>query len=250
MNGLGLGLTIGGPPGAAAFYDVVEALGDDLLACWDAERADLITQADGLVSLWTDAKHGYALAQETAANQPAYSATGCNGRPCIAGDGVTQFMTLEGAPFPSETTPVEIWAVATQAAPVVDTAVRVLFGYGGNAAGKQLSLRRSVMTGMNQARAATKATNRNNVYVPFDGPHLVRGRFHPTSVQCDVDGIEGEGGEVTLDSIGTTRVRLFASTSDTPAAFWIGGANLILVTNPLTDGNAVPLAAALMISRL
>jgi hypothetical protein len=38
-------------------------LGTSLLAWWDAERTDLITQASGLVSSWKDAVGGYDAVQ-------------------------------------------------------------------------------------------------------------------------------------------------------------------------------------------
>lgn len=226
-------------------------LGTDLLGYWDANRADLITQSGGLVSQWLDIRHGYALVQATGANQPGYSATGFNGRPCVTGNGTGQYMTLAPDPFPVDA--FELWAVVDQTAFAADATIRVIFQKGGNTASTAQGIRRAVVSAVNRARSSYRSSNETQSLADFSGRHVVRGVFLTGGTlgfgthECFIDGVsDGLTNVGTGEVIPQTRARLFASTLDTAASFYQGGACAILVTNPLSASKSGALTAALM----
>jgi hypothetical protein len=64
-----------------------------LVAWYDAQDDATITQAGGTVSQWNDKSgHGYNVVQGTAANQPAYNATGLNGFPALTFNGTSNYI--------------------------------------------------------------------------------------------------------------------------------------------------------------
>lgn len=77
-------------------------------------RADLLTQASGTVSSWTD-KSGNARHATEATNQPAYNATGgpLSG-PCVTGDGTNDKLGFSWTRASPGTQPFYVWMIAKQ----------------------------------------------------------------------------------------------------------------------------------------
>jgi len=76
-----------------------DELGADLALWLDAEDTASITLNGSTVSQWNDKSgNGYAAAQGTASAQPAYSATGLNGKPALVFDGTSDFMSIPNGP--------------------------------------------------------------------------------------------------------------------------------------------------------
>ena len=208
-----------------------------LLGFWDAEAVGSLSLSGDAVITWTDLVGGYAPTQGTADARPTYSATSFNGRPGVAFDGTDDFLSLTGVPaaFPIGADPAEVWLLTSQLVPVSDTGLRVAFSYGGtvNANGRRFN--RAVVNGMSRAsytsgngNAANTATNS---LVDYVGTRALRYVYTGTALRVDVDRIEGTETATTSATI-DTRLRIGTSLG-TPAAFWQGVHNAILVTKPL-----------------
>lgn len=212
------------------------ALGSSLLAWWDAERSDLITQAGGLVSSWRDVVGGYDAVQAVGGSQPIWSATSFNGRPGITGDGTDDELTLAPVPaaIPIGANACEMWAVVSQAALVADATLRMAFSYG-NTTATARNIQRVVDTGNNRARGnsgdGASARSSLNTAVDFSTRHVVRLRIDLTAFQCDVDQQAGAV-SATASNTASSRLRFFASAAATAANFWNGGVNTGLLVDP------------------
>ena len=70
-------------------------------ALWlDADSPSSITLNGSTVSQWNDKSgNGRHATQATAANQPAYSATGFNGKPAVAFDGINDYIVTNAADY-------------------------------------------------------------------------------------------------------------------------------------------------------
>lgn len=245
--GLGIGIGVGMTLGQSGGYSPQQALGAKLLAWWDADHSDLITQAGGLVSAWADRVQGL-VHTASGAGQPAYSATGFAGRPVITGDGANTFMTRAGvAGLPTNSDQFEIWTLFDQTL-VTDASGsrRYLFAWGGQ--GTQVHL----MTGVNRnspnrgrvtaGNGTTTATLVDGI-VDLTGRHFQRSVFTATGIKVAVDGFTMSAETAVVRALDVLRSRIFANTTTTPAEFWQGGVAAILVCSPLTDGEAAALTA-------
>lgn len=244
--GIGLGITHGG----ATAYSPVDALGSDLVAYFEAERADLISAGS-----WRDVKAGYDATQATGTAQPAYSATAFGGGAVVTGDGVDDTLTCTDAgllaALPSGANPGEIWVLCSQAALPADTTVRMIVDYG-NGATTGRRIRRSVASSVNRASAqvgtgATTATATDSA-TDLSSRHVIRAQFTATDVIITVDG----GTPVTSAGVSATtasRFRLFAGSSGSPVNFWEGGLAAALVTQPLSAAKADALQSYLLTRR-
>lgn len=230
----GLAKTIAG----AALHSWNPALlGTSLLGWWDAERADLITQAGGAVSSWKDVVAGYNAIQATGASKPAYSATGFNSRPGITPDGVDDFLNLESQPFPSIC---EVWALVNQQALPADTTTRALISFGGTLSASRITIQRGVSTGVNSLQAVV-GNNTVGVAVvhpgDFSGKSVVRLVVDGTNARIELNGVASSNVAV-VPAIGTTRVRMFAANSTSAANFWNDPTNTVAVTGLLSTTQA------------
>ena len=115
-----------------------------VLAWWSADRDDTFTRTGGspIVS-WRDCVGGLTLTQSVSGSRPTWSANSFGGAPCVVFDGTDDELTLEAQPFPSAAGPVEMWAVASQAALAGDSSTRQLFGYGGTSNATRRALARA-----------------------------------------------------------------------------------------------------------
>jgi hypothetical protein len=225
-------------------YDYVAALGSDLIAGWDAQRADLITQSGGIVSSIADVKAGYVASQGTTSSKPSYSATGFNGAPCIQHDGIDDCFTCSDSGLLAilgALSAIEIWAVCSQDG-LSSEGTRTLLGIGGGGtAGWELEKVNSVG---NKARASTGTGSGIITAVSsslFEGRHAVRAECGATTaLTMDADARVTSTG---TPSIVATRLRIGASTGSTATIFYNGLWNRLLVTKPLSATKAAALMA-------
>lgn len=224
------------------YRPVPQNLGASLLAFWDAERSDLITQSGGTVSNWLDSVAGYNLAQATGASKPTYGATSFNGRPGINFDGVDDFLNLESQPFPSGENGCEIWWIGEQLAPASDANIRYLFCYGGNSANNGRMLSRLQSASRPHFRTGTGASSvfTSPVGSEFIGRCCARAIIAPTQTTM-ANGSTNYIRSLSVAGIpatGTTRVRLGANLSNTASQFgWMQTA-MLAVTDLLSDQQA------------
>jgi hypothetical protein len=218
------------------------ALGSSLLAWWDAERSDLITQSGGLVSSWKDIIGAYNVTQGSGSLRPIWSATSFNNRPGIAFDGLDDRLALVGVPagIPTGADPCEIWALVDQAtagASAGDTCA-VSYGNGDDAA---RALRRTSVSSVNRAMAmignGAIHPNSTNNNVDFSGRHVVRAIVGATTTNINVDGVAGSDASI-VPATATTRFVIGADANSSASAFWNGVHNTIAVTAPLSAAQA------------
>lgn len=221
-------------------------LGASLLAWWDAERADLITQSGGPVSSWRDIVGGYDAAQGTGANQPIYGAASFNSRPGVAFNGTTHELTVAAFPasFPINAAAGEIWVATDQQAPGTDALVRAAASLGnGTAAGR--ALERTVTASVNRCNARVgdgTSKTAGVATVDFSGRHVVRLIADGTTIWSEIDGIKSAGVACVPTTTGS-RVRLGAGASAAAGSWWQGIHSAVLVTSLLTAQQADQLRA-------
>lgn len=224
-------------------------LGADLIACWDAERPDTITQSGGVVSSWRDTVAGYNLSQGVSGSRPIWSPTSTNlKRPVITPDGTDDQLTLAPVPaaFPVGSNGSEIWWLGDQLQP--DTAPDGnLLAYGdatGNAFRDLIRTKNSI----NNAEADASGVGVTIVATLFFGKFVVRAIFQASTLSLQLNGGALTTAAVTL-STGTTRVRFGANVNGSPAGFAASPTNLILITNPLSTDVAAKVNTFLLARR-
>jgi hypothetical protein len=208
-----------------------------VLAWWSADRDDTFTRTGGspIVS-WRDCVGGLTLTQSVSGSRPTWSANSFGGAPCVVFDGTDDELTLEAQPFPSAAGPVEMWAVASQAALAGDSSTRQLFGYGGTSNATRRALVRRVSGGVNRYGADigdnSVAIAVNDASVDFSGRHALRCAVGATATVVSINTSTPVSGNV-VPVTGTTRVRMGASTANTAANFWSGSVRDVVVTAAL-----------------
>jgi hypothetical protein len=239
--GIGLGLTTGG--GTAAWSP--DALATNLLGWIDAEHGSTVTQSGGLVSAWADIVGARSYAQATGSSKPAYSTTSFNSRPGITYDGVDDELTLGSSPYPLSGA-FEIWGLVEQTALPADVTARTFFGYGTGTASVTLLMRRLSSGGFNRFSAvignATSGLAVTHSTADFSGKCVVRLTLDGVNATPYVNGVAGTPVAVAA-SITAGRSRVGANASPTAAAFWQGGVNNIVITNPLSAADATLMLA-------
>jgi hypothetical protein len=224
-------------------------LGPKLLAWWDAERADLITQAAGAVSSWRDIVDAYDAAQTVGASKPVWSGTSFNGRPGVTFDASDDELTLTPAPasFPTGASPGEVWVLTDQAALAADTTARTSVAYGGASATTR-ALRRVVSVGANLVDIVigdgASFANIGGPVIAYSGRHVARGIIGATQSSVDLDGTAGTPAAV-VPATAATRLRIGASSATSPAGFWNGTHSAILFTASLSADEATLMYAYL-----
>jgi hypothetical protein len=212
-------------------------LGAALIAWWNADRSDLITESGGAMSSWRDVVAAYDM---TAAGgeQPTYSATSFGGNPGATFNGTANVMTLGSVPFPTGATACNMWATADQQALAADATARHIFAYGGDSNLNQRRLYRNVTTGQNRVfvmvgNGATAPTA--NIAADFSGRHAARANVTGSQILAGMDGAQGGSTSVTPNTT-STRSRIGASANVAAAGFWQGVIRDVLVTTTLTAG--------------
>lgn len=230
-------------------YDPVAALGSDLIAYWDANRPDLITQSSGAVSSWLDIVAGYDMVQATGAAKPTYSATSFNGAPGVTFDGADDCLTCTDAALlaalPTGAAAGEMWAVASQDAAAADATTRFIAAFGGGSSTTARSIQRAVVSSANRAKAqlgdgASTSLGATDPLTDFNGRHVLRHQVDATTAS-----ITANGGSPTIANIvgatSSTRVRVGSSSVNTAGNFWQGQIPLVMITKPLSVQKAAAL---------
>jgi hypothetical protein len=224
------------------------ALGSSLLAWWDAERADLITQSGGLVSSWKDIVGAYNATQAVGSSQPAYSATSFNNRPGITFDGVDDDVSVASiTTLPTGTNAGEIWVLTDQTALAANTTTRFAVAYSGGATTDTRTIERAVVTGTNRAQGrvgnGSSSVSSQNASVDFSGRHVIRHIISASATQIDADAIAGSGSAVTPATL-CTQLSIGRSSAGL-TNYWQGVHNSVLFTTSLSAGQATLLYAFL-----
>lgn len=223
--------------GAAAAWTPL-SLGASLKAWWDAAyNPTLITETAGAVSSWKDIVGAYDVVQATGAAQPIYSATSFNGTPGVTFDGTDDELTLVGVPagIPTAAVPCEMWGLVDQTQAAAVAGFLAILAYG-NTGGTSRHIRRATDGSTNRANILVN-NNASNTNVDFSGRHVVRGIVGATTSNMNVDGIAGTD-LVVVPATATTRLRIGAQCNTAAAGFWKGGVAAVLVTAPLSAGEA------------
>lgn len=224
-------------------------LGTSILAWWDAERTDLITQSGGSVSSWKDCVVGYDAVQATSSSKPTYSATSFNMRPGVTADGVDDELTVAPVPagIPIGATPCEFWAVLDQTAAPGDASIRIALGVGGGSTVNRY-FARTVSGGANRSLIAAGDGSLQKAALgtgDFSGRHVLRSQITGTVIQSDLDGVPGSP-TAGVPATSNTRLRLFGNTSaSVGSAFFQGTFSAALITQPLDVQQAAQLRAYL-----
>lgn len=221
------------------------SLGASLLAWWDAERSDLITQSGGAVSSWKDIVGGYDLAQSIGSARPTYGATSFNSRPGITPDGVDDCLELSTGLtwLPAGATPSEDWYLVDQATPAATTGTNELGSWGSTVNGNSRRTFRFGGSGANTARSTVGGVSVTN-NGDFTGRHVVRQIVSATDHNVELDAVAATPGAVVSATI-ATRVRMFATPFAAATFFGKCITNSRLITAPLTAPQATLLYAYL-----
>jgi hypothetical protein len=218
------------------------ALGSSLLAWWDAERSDLITQSGGLVSSWKDIVGAYNVAQGSGSLKPIYSATSFNGRPGITFDGLDDQLNLAGVPaaFPTGSDPCEMWGLVDQTRLGTDANDGAIVAYGNGVDAGRTAMRRSVSnTNRAVAMVGTGAAHPTSVNsaVDFSGRHVARAIIGSSTSNQNVDGVAGTDASI-VPATSATKLVIGGDALTTPGSPWQGVHNSVLITAPLSAAQA------------
>ncbi|HEX6865626.1 MAG TPA: hypothetical protein VF122_00195, partial [Caulobacteraceae bacterium] len=147
------------------------------------------------------------------------------------------------AAFPSDSDPGEFWAVVRQDADAgSDPTYRVAASQGAGSTSTLREIRRHVAGGVNVARAASSGSTALNTGVDLSGRHVLRAVFD-SSMRVDVDGVAGSTASISLSTVDTRFV--IGTWSGINSHVWDGAIRQVLVTEPLTSGEAADLLAYL-----
>jgi hypothetical protein len=190
-------------------------LGASLLGWWDAAHG--VTESSGVVSAWDDKVGPYSATEAT--NRPDYSATSFNGGPGITFTAAnSDVLTVASQPFPSGSTPSEIWVVAD----LLGTAssLQSIFGFGGTTNGTTRRVQRGA--GNNVSFGADN--NGTNVAVSnstqdWGGRRVLRHHVTATELRYAIDGGALSSASTVAPTTGTTHVRIGASQAASPTTF-------------------------------
>ena len=222
------------------------ALGSSLLGWWDAERTDKLTLSGSSVSTWTDVVGGYAATQGVSGSKPSWDANAFGGRPGVIFDGADDELTLGSVPFPVGANASEIWALVDQQAPGADVNTRAFFTYG-DVTNTSRRAQRYSTGGANRLQSVVGSGAANvgaDVIADFSGRCVARVIVSGTDTTAAVNGTSGSA-QAVIPSTATSRTRLGATSASTAANFWQGQINTVIVTNPLSTGQAAQLLAYL-----
>jgi len=220
------------------------SLGASLLAWWNADRADLITLSGAQVTSWKDVVAAYDLVQAVGGARPLYSDTSFNGHPGVTADGTDDELTLASVIL-SGATAHEIWATVRQDALAANTTFRAVFSFGGTTGNTSNQLLRWVSGGQNsilwQIGQGASTAQPIQTTTDLSGYRYIRGQSGATGI-VGVDGVDGSS-VASSQNISTTRTRMFANTANTAGNFGQCANRDVVITAPLTAGQATQMAA-------
>jgi hypothetical protein len=212
-------------------------LGASLIAWWDAERTDLITQSGGLVSSWKDAVSAHNLVQSSGSVKPAFSATSFNGRPGLTFDGTDDAIAMASLPaaFPTGANPSWLWGVVEQNRPDADTLNGDILQYGSSsttALTRRILRARSSAVSSLAASTGDGTTTTSTLSSPtFNGRHVVVGKVSATDVTARMDATSGTPAAKVSNTTASQALRVGAAVNG--GDFWLGVISAVLVTLPL-----------------
>lgn len=226
--------------GATEFRFSPLALGDKLVAWWDAEEYASLTLASGLVTTWAPKIGAGNYTQATTTNKPAYDATGFNGRPCVTFDGVDNFMAQASGvgPFPTGASiDHEIFILEQNDTADADTAGDIFFTFGGATQATCVRMSRAV-SGGNMRRTFSVGSGAAGVVatettVARAVPHLFSARIYAGGAAMAVDK-RAEQVISVAHSISSSRARLGSSEATSPGSYANTRLNSIILTTALT----------------
>jgi hypothetical protein len=248
---LGLGLTIAGiGKGADALppYDLMTALGSDLIAYWDANRADSFTLQELTVNKWRDLVAGYELLAADPPSSPIYSPDGFNGAPCVTFNGAQWLTSTDAglmAALPSGSTDSETWVICEQTAAPADTTERYIVGWSGSSVTSGRAMSRIVTSGKNLVRSRTGtgagASNADFAGIDFTGRHILRQQVTPTRTYLDFDWSGSPASVAVVPATTNTRIRFGSIPAAGQGNLWIGSLVAVLITKALSPEKALAL---------
>ncbi|MCK1472384.1 hypothetical protein [Bradyrhizobium sp. CW10] len=242
--------------GGVNAYNPVVALGNDLLAWWDADAHYWganggMTIATG-VSSWRDIVAGYSAVQASGAAQPVFSSTSFNGSPGLTSDGIDDCLVCTDAALltglPAGDAGGELWSLA-QNDNLAGATFFDLFGYA-NASQSDARTIGGIATPV--YGRTVFGTGGGNVSVGgttlFSGRRVIRGAYSSAGTVLFIDGAQ-EGSLPGTPATAAARVALFARALATPSNYWTGIGAAFLITKPLSATKAAVLASYLMSRR-
>lgn len=211
-------------------------LGASLFDMWDAEEASTVSLSGSAVTSWASVINAYAAVQGVGASRPIYSATSFNSRPGLTFDGADDLLIYVGQPFPSGTTPSEIWGLIDVTTPGATAGSKYVASYGGTDNNTARAMRRSSTASVNKATAVVDSVPSVEHPANVAGRHVWRAIFEATRHRIDIDGVEGTWTN-EVPGTGTTRVVLGALQTGL-ATFFQGVMPFLAVTDRLTTDQA------------
>jgi hypothetical protein len=218
-------------------------LGSSLIAWFDADRSDSITQSSGLVSAWNDLITGFSLVQTSAAQKPIYSATGYNGRPGVTFDGTDDILLSANFPasYPTSADPCWMWAVVDQQRAAASPNTGTIFQYGDpglTANTRRISREQSGAENRFACMIGTGAGTSTSINpsVVFLGRHYVLGKASGTTAQAIID-------ETSVAATAAIPATTFAAGEAAIGGavnggnFLLGTVSTVIMTLPLSAAN-------------
>jgi hypothetical protein len=133
-------------------------LGGSLAQWLDAEDTNSITLNGSTVSQWSDKSgNDHHATQDTATNQPTYSATGMSGKPAVVFDGTDDFMSVSG--FDNAVSLALIGSGGSPLAPLISGASPALFSPLWNANAATIAYRGRTDTNIRQVNLGFSAND-------------------------------------------------------------------------------------------
>lgn len=215
-------------------------LGASLVAHWSADDhggANMTDDGAGLISAWVDRIGGLSVTAATTA-RPTWSATGFAAfdgttKAALVGDGVANTLettTLTG--LPGTSTPGEIWVVAVpDPAGIVAAGSYVTYGGASNGTNRGVRKGSNVLSPTITDGSVTTSPALGTI----TGAQIISGSWSGTTQSGVVNGRDFTN-TGTIASLNTTmtRMRFFANSAGTAAAFLMGAIRHVFITTTLT----------------
>ena len=216
-------------------------LGAKVWLWYDAEDAATLTLSGSLVDSWADKRGtGVVPAQTTSGFKPTLNPTGLNNRPAVVFDGSDDYLSVIGVnalvPALDGSASYEIWGL-TNDLDTVSSTLRFLLCFGSTNALSRGLLRGNSTPGFGGIVLGDGATATIEYSTtPAQGIHAWR-----LAMSSGNSNLYRDSNVSILNStrgLSTTANRLVLGSRTPTASFWQGPLNSVLVTAPLTAGEA------------